>query len=340
VIDVLIVEDSASVREFLLQVLKKEPDMRVIGLAENGEQALTILKDKKPAVIMLDMIMPKMDGFEAARRIMETTPTPIVIVTASYEPDQVAATFKALEAGALAAVPKPNGFGHRDHEASVRTLIRTVRTMSEVKVVRRRPRAATTERASGFNGTAKVVAIGASTGGPIAIQEILSALPLEFPAPILIVQHMASGFVPGFVRWLSQKSPLPVHIALGGERVQAGHVYIAPDDLHLRIDGSFHIVLGDDEPINAARPSVSCLFRSVAETFRDKAIGILLSGMGKDGSEELKLIRDAGGITIAQDKETAIVYGMPGEAVKIGAAAHILAPDRIAGILGRLPVRK
>jgi len=340
VIRVLVVDDSPVVREFVTYLLDSDPEIKVIGTATNGEEAVEAVKQKKPDVITMDIHMPKMDGFEATRRIMRAQPTPIVIVSGSSTVKEAATAFKAIEAGALAVVSRPEGIEHPEHEAKAKELIQTVKLMSEVKVVRRwrRPRKEIGLEAPQLEiqktlPKIQIVVIGASTGGPIALQTILSGLANDFPAPILIVQHIAVGFLEGFVDWLAQSTGFPVHIASDGEYPLAGHVYIAPDGFHMAMKAGNRIALTEDEPKHGLRPSVSHLFASVARVFGQNAIGVLLTGMGKDGAEELKLMKDKGAITITQDEESSIVYGMPGEAARLDAATHILPLGKIASTL-------
>ena len=340
-IKVLIVEDSTVAREFLTYVLTSDPAIQVIGTANNGVEALEFLEHKKPDVITMDIHMPIMDGFEATRRIMETVPTPIVIVSGSTGSTEVASTFRAIEAGALAIVRRPPGINHQEFEEASQEIIRTVRLMSEIRVVRRIPRTAATRipeyspPVSGFKakGTIQVVAVGASTGGPPVLKQILSGLLQNLPVPILIVQHIADGFSKGLVDWLGGTSGLPVHIASHGEVPLPGHAYFPPDGFHLGVGNGPCIILDDGAPENGLRPSVAYLFRSVSQTFGPGAIGVLLTGMGKDGAEELKLLRDRGAITIAQDEASSVVYGMPGEAVKLGATGHVLPPEGIVATI-------
>jgi two-component system chemotaxis response regulator CheB len=342
-IKVLVVEDSPVVREFLVHILESDPGIRVVGTAHNGEQALEAIARSRPDVVTMDVHMPKMNGLDATRRIMETCPTPIVVVSGSTEPGVVATTFEAMDAGALAVLRRPAGLGHPEHETTARELVETVKLMSEVKVVRRwasarretnaRPQSPVAER---LPRSCRIVAIGASTGGPPVLQTILSQLPADFPVPILIVQHMAAGFVRGFVDWLAHSSRLPVHVAVHGERLQAGHVYVAGDDLHMKAGRDGRIMLTPEPPENGLRPSVSCLFRSVAEVYGGDTVAGLLTGMGRDGAEELKLLRDKGAITFAQDQASAVVHGMPGEAIRLDAASFVLSPERIAAVLAKL----
>ena len=343
-IRVLIVEDSAVVREFLVHILGADPGIEVIGTANDGEQALAAVARQRPDVITMDIHMPRLDGLEATRRIMETHPTPIVIVSGSTDPREVATTFRAMEAGAVAVLRRPAGIGHPDHEASASELVQTVKLMSEVKVIRRWPKAgrqpgaARPGEANGVQAEAKVkiIAIGASTGGPPVLQTILAALPKEFPLPVLIVQHMAAGFTQGFVQWLAQTSSLPVHLAAHDEPIRPGHVYVAPDEFQMRVERGGKIVLTKDEPENGLRPSVSYLLRSVAEVYGRDAVAGLLTGMGHDGAEELKLLMDKGAVTFAQDKESSVVHGMPGAAIKLDAATLVLPPEKIAATLANL----
>jgi two-component system chemotaxis response regulator CheB len=346
-IRVLVVEDSPVVREFLAHVLNSDPEVRVVATASNGEEAVEEVERIKPDVITMDIHMPKLDGFEATRRIMESHPTPIVIVSGSWDRREVAMTFQAIEAGALAAIPRPLGVSHPRHAESAAELVSTVKLMSEVKVVRRwarQPRIQAMVRRTrgedtGLPGASieiKVVAMGASTGGPIVLQTILASLPRDFPAPILIVQHMAAGFTEGFVEWLGHSANLPVCLAEHGEPALPGRAYVAPDSFHMKVQRIGVLTLTNDEPEGGLRPSVSCLFRSVADVYGRNAVGVLLTGMGRDGAVELKKMKDAGAVTIAQDEESSVVHGMPGEAIQLGAATHVLSPERIAAALTNL----
>lgn len=342
---VLVVEDSPVMRELLVHLLGADPGIEVAGFAHDGEEALEAVREKKPDVVTMDFHMPKLNGLDATRRIMETHPTPIVIVSGSSAREEVTSAFRLLEAGALAVVEKPRGPGHPGHEAAARELVQTVKTMAEVKVVRRwarreaplpaapAPRSVRIEAAA---AEARLVAIGASTGGPIVIKTILAGLPANFAVPILIVQHIASGFTDGFVEWLGQASGFPVHVASDAAHPLPGHAYVAPDGFHMKLRHDGAIALNRDAPENGHRPSVSCLFRSVAAVLGRNAIGVLLTGMGKDGAEELMLMRHKGAVTIAQDRETSVVHGMPGEAVSLEAASYVLSPDEIAAALAGL----
>lgn len=344
-IKVLVVDDSQVARELFIHILSSDPRIQIIGTASNGEEAIVATKHLSPDVITMDIHMPEMDGYEATRRIMETHPTPIVIVTGSADAKKISIEMQVIEAGALAVVQKPKGLGHPDDQAGVTRFIQTVKLMSEVKVVRRRafpireivqPAQVKLELPSEI----QLVAIGASTGGPPVLKTILSKLPRNFPTPVLIVQHMTAGFREGFVEWLRQTSSLPIHIAIHGESLLPGHVYLAPDGFQMKPDRFGRISLATDETKNGLCPSVSYLFCSVADVFGKNAVGILLTGMGKDGAEELKLMKEKGAITIAQDKESSVVHGMPGEAIKLDAAMYVLTPEKIAAVLSGLANNK
>jgi two-component system chemotaxis response regulator CheB len=344
-INVLVVEDSAVVREFLVHILESDPDIAVMGTASDGEDALDMVQRQRPDVITMDIHMPKMDGLEATRRIMETNPIPIVIVSGSQDAGEMGTTFDAMNAGALAVLPRPAGVGHPDYEAMALHMVQTVKLMSEVKMVRRwarvrnpaSPPAPTTPFAASPLAREKaevsVVAIGASTGGPSALETILATLPKSFPVPILIVQHISTGFVGGLAQWLSKSSGLPVHVAIHGELPLAGHVYIAPDEFHMKVERGGRIILAQDRLEHGLRPSVSCLFRSISEVYGRNSVAGLLTGMGRDGAEELRQLKEKGAITFAQDKGTSVVHGMPGEAVRLSAATLILPLDKIATAL-------
>jgi two-component system chemotaxis response regulator CheB len=322
-------------------LLKSDPEFEVIGTASNGEEAVAFVASQKPDVILMDVHMPKMDGIEATRRIMETQPVPIVMTSASMHPDDISWTFCAMEAGALAVADKSAGVGSPNFDETVRRLKQTLKLMSEVKVVRRWNRQGKTPPVKDAimrppSVEVRLVAIGVSTGGPPVLRTLLSGLPKNFAAPLLIVQHITPGFLTGLTEWLSQTSGIPCQIATHGLLPLPGHAYMAPDDLHMGVDTGGRIVLARLEPENGLRPAVSYLFRSVTQCLGRQAIGVLLTGMGKDGAQDLKLLRQRGAVTIAQDKESSIVHGMPGEAIALGAASYVLPPEGIAATLTRL----
>jgi two-component system chemotaxis response regulator CheB len=340
-IEVLVVDDSPVVREYLCRVLAADPAIQVVGTANDGDEAVAFVQRRAPTVVTMDVDMPRMDGFEATRRIMATRPVPIVIATGSWDRKAVTATMQALKAGAVTAIGKPRGLGDPEQAESARRFVETVKLMSEVKVVRQwsRPRvvaAAVPATPAGSIRPAapiRLVAIGASTGGPPVLQSLLAALPASFPVPVLIVQHIASGFIDGMAEWLQETTRIPVHVAAHGERLLSGHAYLAPDGRHLGIESAERALLSESPAENNLRPAVSFLFRSVARTLGPRAIGVMLTGMGRDGALELRQLRDTGALTIAQNRETSVVHGMPGEAIALGGASHVLAPADIASML-------
>lgn len=344
-INVLVVEDSAVVQMLLKHLLDSDPELQVMGIASNGQEAVDSVARHPPDVILMDIHMPKMDGYEATQRIMETHPVPIVITSATPSDQEIGVTFRALEAGAVAFIDKPVGLNTPGFEQMARKLLETVKLMAEVKVVKRwaqdrrtvaRPVIELPRRGE----TVNVVAIGASTGGPPVIQTILKGLPRDFSAPILVVQHIASGFLGGMADWLRQTTALSVHLGAHGATALPGHVYLAPDGFHMGLLPGGRILLSQNEPENNLRPAVSFLFRSVANVSGARAVGVLLTGMGRDGAEELKLLRNTGAVTIAQDATTSVIHGMPGEAIRLGAALYTLPPEQIAAMLVSVAHRK
>jgi two-component system chemotaxis response regulator CheB len=339
-IRVLIADDAEESRRLLERVVTSDPALEVLGCVGDGAAAVRFVARSRPDVVLMDLAMPGLDGFEATRQIMESTPVPIVICSEVHDANEVSIAFRAMEAGALSCVRKPRAGGADDFEATCARVLEVLKLMSEVKVVRRWPRARADaprrdpRRArSAAEGAIQVVGIGASTGGPPVIQSILGALPQGFPVPILVVQHIAKGFLAGLADWLSQTSGLRVVVASHGARPVAGHVYLAPDDFHMGLAREGHIFLSREPPVNGVRPSVSFLFRTLAEACGPGAVGVLLSGMGKDGAAELRLMKEAGATTVVQDGASCVVNGMPGEAIAQGAAMHVLPQEKIADLL-------
>ncbi len=346
-INILVVDDSPVTREFLVHIFS-EAGIRVIGAVPDGEEAVKFVERRRPDVITMDIYMPRMNGLEATRRIMETNPVPIVIVSGNWDPGEVDTSFRAMEAGALSVVRRPYGIGHPEHESSVQELVKTVKLMSEVKVVRRwfRSNSKFTEgsvrpsvlKSAGkdMGHEIKLVAIGASAGGPPVLQRILSGLNADLPFPLLIVQHITPGFLPGMLNWFGETSRIQLRIAEAGEAVLSGTAYFAPDRLHMGVSGDDTIFLSSGEPEHGARPSISYLFRSVARAYGGNAGAVLLTGMGKDGAAEMKLLKEKGAVTIAQDKESSAVYGMPEAAAQLDAATLVLSPEQITDALNGL----
>lgn len=334
---VLVAEDSVTARELLVAILRSDPQISIVGEASNGVEAVEMTKRLRPDVVTMDIRMPKLDGLESTRKIMIESPTPIVIVSGVYNPHDVETSMHALRTGALALLPKPPGPEAPDFDRECERLIQTVKAMSQVKVVRRWPErsVAATVRAPALPRVtrAEIVAIVASTGGPAALARILSELPARFDAPILIVQHIASGFVDGLAAWLNTTSSLPVRVAQNGERLRPGTVYIAADDHHLGVKDRLTIALSRGAAINGFRPSGTALFESVAKAFGDSTLAVVLTGMGDDGVAGLRAVRRRRGRIIVQDEATSVVFGMPREAIALGGAARVLPLPAIAPTL-------
>lgn len=340
-IQILVVDDSRVSRELLVHIIESDSQLRVMGIAEDGIQALHWLETHTPDVITMDVRMPNIDGFEVTRRIIETKPIPIVIITSAYNSKNADMAFHAIEAGALAILEKPVGFGDKNYHSQVEEIIKTIKTIAEVKLIKKRVEVRPPDvfippiPEQYLKEEFKAVAIGASLGGPPAIAEILSQLPLFFPVPIFIVQHIAAGFIHQFHVWLQERCRLPIQLARNGEKGMAGHIYLAPDHCHMRIKkGDIISLHSSSNP--GPQPSVSHLFASMAETYGSHGIGIILTGMGKDGAEELLLMKQKGAYTIAQSKESCIMFGMPREAIAIGGARQVLALEKIAPVLIKL----
>jgi two-component system chemotaxis response regulator CheB len=340
------------VRGLLASILGSDPEIQVVGEATNGAEAVQRTRELKPDVVTMDVRMPQLDGYSATKEIMIHVPTPIVIVTASLSARDVEATMRALEAGALTVLEKPVGSASPRFDEQARQLIATVKAMADVKVVRHHRssrdvasvvRTPTSERPdAGVRATrlgrVRIVAIAASTGGPAALQSILSQLPANLPVPIVIVQHISRGFIAGLAVWLGTTCRLDVRIARHGEPLTPGTVYFAPEDRHLGVRGRTSIALSDEAPIGGFRPAGTFLFESVAESFGSETAAVILTGMGEDGAQGLRAVRAAGGTVIAQDEATSVVFGMPGVAIAEGLVDDVLAMEMIAGRLRELIV--
>lgn len=337
-IRVLIAEDSPTQREFLIAIIEDAGGFDIVGTAADGHIAVEKAAALRPDIILMDCYMPRTSGFEATRQIMERCPTPVVMVSSRLSEQEMTHTFEALKLGALAFLNKPSGFDGPEAERECRALVDMLRLMAEVKVVRRytAPKRAETNlsrKPARWELPPQIVAIGGSTGAPNIILEILAQCRPSPRIPILIVQHMATGFVEGFARWMRDSLGYTVAVAREGERADDGRVLLAPDGRHLGIDRNGRILLSDAPPIEGFRPSADYLFKSVAASFENRAMGILLTGLGRDGAAGLKALREAGAITVAQDEASCIVFGMPAAAIALGAASHVLPPPEIGTML-------
>ncbi len=335
---VLIVDDSATLRHLIRAILTTDPELNIIGEARNGKEAVQMVARLHPDVVTMDIQMPHMDGYEAIRRIMSENPVPIVVLTSTESDIRLGATYKGVESGALMVIGKPRGFPGDDPEAV--ELINVVKAMADVKVIRRKWKVEATPEPPGKGhpmGKAslllpryRLVAVGTSTGGPPALRTVLGDLPDTFPVPVVVVQHISKGFTEGLARWLNETISVRVKLAEAGERLLAGTVYIAPDGVHLQVTGQGKAALLQESPMDGHRPSVTALFNSVAKQYGRGAVGVLMTGMGRDGANGLYAMKQEGAYTIAQDEASSIVFGMPKEAINMGAAGEVLALQEIA----------
>jgi len=344
-IRVLIVDDMKTIRMSLRFILESDPELTVMGEAASGEDAVAFCRKSRPDIITMDINMPGMGGYEAIRQIMSEAPCPIVVITAIESQSLMDVSFKALALGALTVLPKLKGPLPDDPEA--KSLIQQIKIMAGVKVVRRSlrtespptmPNKAVVQPAAPAKDTvsfklhkaAQVVAIGLSTGGPPALQTILSGLPSSFPLPIVIVQHISQGFMFGLASWLSNVTPFRCKVGELGETIKPGTVYLAPDNTHLTFKGTSNLWFDSSDPVGGHRPSATVLFESVAQNFGAKAIGILLTGMGQDGARGLKAMHEAGAYTIAQDEASSLIFSMPKAAIELNAVREVLGINQIA----------
>ena len=335
-IRVLIVEDSPIALTILKRILDSSPDIEIVGTASTGQEGLALIPTSQPDVICTDFFMPKMNGLEFTAQVMVDYPRPILVVSASVQEDDTHRIFQLLEAGAVDILPKPKAGLDAENMLLKQALINKVRILSGVKVFKKKQPSANrqirrqTSVSASVHNNHKILAVGASTGGPLALQNLFNNLPRHFPLPIVCVQHISQGFLQGLLDWLGATSKLSIRIALAGERPEPGTIYFPPERQHLTLDHRGRFVYSQAIPGDGHCPSVTTLFSSVAQVYGRKAIGVLLSGMGRDGADGMKAIADAGGMTIAQDEATSVVFGMPKEAIALGAASQVLPMDAIA----------
>lgn len=339
-IKVLIVDDSLLSRELLAHLLRKDPLIEIAGMATNGLEAVELNKALRPDIITMDIIMPQMDGFQAIEQIMAYYPTPILVVTSAFPRNGIDMTFKALEIGALDLMEKPTHAYGPELSKKGQELVEKVKLLSKIKVIRhvrgRKGRQARKEPVPRSTERLSLLAIASSTGGPRTLQYIFNKLPENFPAGILVVQHMSEGFLKGMADWLSTESRFTVREAKDGDRAMSGTALVAPGGRHMIVGENGFIRLTDDPPFQGHKPSGTVLFESVAQNFGSRAVGLILTGMGSDGAQGMKSIREHGGRTMAQDEKTSIVYGMPKAAVDLGVVDQVLPLERIPDELRKL----
>jgi two-component system chemotaxis response regulator CheB len=338
---VLVVDDSALMRKLIPQILARDGDIEVVGTAMDGAFGLKKIEDLNPDVVTLDLEMPRMDGMETLRQITRRSHVPVIVVSA-LSTEGATATFKALALGAFDFVAKPRDAASAHMDEIAQDLIDKIKAAATSKV-RTAPTPVFVEQPKankpGFRARkepTKIVAIGISTGGPNALQYLLAKLPGDFPGSIVVVQHMPEGFTHMFAQRLNESCAIDVKEAQSGDLLVAGRALICPGDRHIKVRRmplGNTVVLSDDSRVNGHRPSVDILFRSVASEFGSRAVGVLMTGMGEDGAVGLGLIKNAGGLTIAQSEESCVVFGMPKAAIERGFAMRVVPLDMLANTL-------
>lgn len=334
---VIVAENHVLTRTAVVDLLASDPEIEIVGTARNGAEAVDLTMRLRPDVVVMGIRLPKLDGLEATKEIMIECPTPIVLMAGDPDPHEVELSLLALKAGALGIVKAPLGRITPKGTLLQRDFIFKIKALSQVKVVRHRrskPKSASLPPNSFLqgDGPARIIAVAASTGGPAALEFILSRLPPDFPAPILLVQHISSGFVEGLANWLNRVTPFTVKLAEDGEPLRARTVYLAADERHLGVAGRSRIRLADEPPIGGFRPSANHLFQSLT-SFASDALAIILTGMGSDGVEGLRTLRQAGGKIIAQDEASSVVFGMPRAAIEAGVVDHVCTLNGMAQLM-------
>ena len=321
---VLIADDSALARSFLEDLFQGIPEIQIIGMVENGKEAVQFCRRDRPDLIFMDVEMPVMDGIEATKVIMSEIPTPILIFSSIT---RSSLSFRAIQAGALEVMEKPNLHELENWKRNIQKLVQKIQMFSRIKVVRHmRPGGKHQESIPPDERfIPKLVLVGASTGGPQALQTLFSDLPPTFPFPVVVVQHMTKGFLQGMVNWISSVCHLNAVIAQDGDVLKHGHVYFAPEDQFCVLKTPLKLCLTTDMPMwTQHRPCVNYLFQSAIHLFPEHTLALLLTGMGKDGAEGMLELKKAGGRTITQDQASCMIYGMPKEAEAIGASQQVM----------------
>jgi two-component system chemotaxis response regulator CheB len=347
---VLVVDDSAFMRRLIAQIIDGSPDFRVVGTARNGLDALRQIHALDPQLVTLDVEMPELDGMQTLGYIMSEAPRPVVMLSAASTQGGVDLTLRCLELGAVDFVRKPSGPISLDLARVAETLLAALHAATQVNLrgvqalARPRVMPANAPRAAPSSATF-AVAIAASTGGPRALAEVVPGLPADLGAAVFVVQHMPAGFTRSLAARLDLMSPLAVTEAEDGEVVRRDHVYLAPGGMHMRVVVAEHdvqrIALDLSPPLWGVRPSADPLFVSIAQCYGRASVGVVLTGMGRDGADGLRAIRDAGGMAVVQDRLTSTIYGMPAAALqRAGADREVALPHVAAAIVDLLALRR
>lgn len=372
-IRVFLVDDSPLALVMLKRMLATSPDIEVVGTARSGREALEQFERARPEVICTDYLMPDMDGLALIQRTMEVFPRPILVISSTVDPAQRQKAFPLLAAGAVDVVAKPSGTD--SFERSATELVQKIKLVAGVAVISRRAPLKAKSSSAAANAVSRgaivsrpilpfaapdavgqgkplasrprflpdrkpnlirMIAVGASTGGPQVLQTLFSSLPANFPCPVVCVQHISPGFLEGLVAWLAGGCHVRVKVADNGELAQPGTVYFAQENTHLEVDRGGRLLYSSAPPVDGHKPSVTATFESVALAYGHSALGVLLTGMGSDGASGLESIARAGGTTFVQDEASCVVFGMPNQAILRGAAQFVLPPEKIAHAILRL----
>jgi two-component system chemotaxis response regulator CheB len=341
-IKIVLADTSPEMQRLCGQLMQSDPEISIVAIAENGAEAVKLVKRHTPSLLILAIDNPAYDVPATVRQIMADFPVPIILASSNFN---TCSPIHALQLGAVGTIDRPVDIQNTVTDELIQKTLVVVRQMANIRVTRRSPNARLREQLPEQNKTGitvpvqkrpDIIVIGASTGGPQALETIVSAIPANFSFPVLILQHITSGFTEGFREWLQAHAQIPVQMAENGQTFLPGHCYLAPEGTHIELSENNKFRLTAAPPEHGSRPSISVLFRSIGTTYSGNAIAILLSGMGKDGAAELGLIRGRGGITIAQDEATSLIFGMPAEAMKLGTAEYTMSPEQIAIFLTNL----
>ena len=336
-IKVLLVEDSLIALELLQRLLNSSPEVEIVGTARNGREALELIPQVNPSVICTDLHMAPIDGLELTKEVMVKFPRPILVISNSVQEDDTRNIFGLLKAGAVDIFPKPLSGDYREYEQVKQRLLAKIKMLSQVSVKAKsqHPEWQSTGASAHINdpSSLRAIAIGASTGGPQAIRKIITSLPQDFPIPIICAQHIGDGFLTGLISWLKEDSHLNVKVAQIGETPAPKTVYFAPERAHLEFDAQGKFIYSNFTSATGTCPSIDALFRSVARIYGSSSASILLTGIGTDGVGGTEAVATAGGITIAQDEQSCLVFGMSKLAIASGSVGHILRLSEIAPFL-------